>query len=165
MPLLLGLTALILAEIALFVTIGAWIGLGLTLFVVLGSALAGALILRAAGRGIVDRLVGAASRRQSPFRQAGDGVLLAIAGLLLILPGFLTDLAGLFLLLPAVRQILLTRLAQAARQPGGAFVVDVAMAAPPEPRPGRPSPWSGPAGAVDAEVIAETPPQRPGSRL
>lgn len=162
MLLLLALTVLILAEIALFVTIGAWIGLGLTLLVVLGTAVAGALILRGAGLGMVDRLMAAVTERQSPLHQAGDRLLLALAGLLLILPGFLTDLVGLLLLLPPARQALLSRVAVAAGQTGAGMAVDMTLSPQPGRDPGRdgPSPWSGADDAVDAEVIGETPAPR-----
>jgi UPF0716 protein FxsA len=162
MPLLPALTVLIFMEIALFVTIGAWIGPGWTLLVVLGSAVAGALILRAAGRSALERVMGVAIDGRGSLRQAADRLLLALAGALLILPGFLTDLLGLLLLLPPARWLLLSRLGVVAGQPGtGARIDDAAPGS--RPRPGGPSPWSGTGDTVDAEVIEETPAPRSSS--
>jgi UPF0716 protein FxsA len=130
MPLILGLVLLILAEVSLYVTLGAVIGLLPTLAVVLGSGVLGALIVRAQGRMITRRLVDAALDRQNPLKTAGHGVLKALAGVLLILPGFLTDVLGLILLIPAVRRMILRKLADGARR----HAVDLAVGAMQAPR-------------------------------
>lgn len=173
MPLFLGLAALILVEIGLFVVIGGRIGLGLTLLEVVVTAIAGALILRGVGRGIADRLMAAAMDRRNPVPLAGDGMLLAVSGILLILPGFLTDGLGLLLLLPMVRQALLSRLGAAFRMgaamegdPGPAAGQDAMDPMPPHPvPPGKRSPWAGTAEPEEAEVIQDSPSpaSRPGS--
>lgn len=165
MPLFLGLAALILVEIGLFVVIGGRIGLGLTLLEVVVSAVAGALVLRGAGHGIADRLMAAAVDRRNPVPLAGDGMLLAVSGILLILPGFLTDGLGLLLLLPMVRQALLSRLGAAFRM-GPAAGQDAMDPMPPHPvPPGKRSPWAGTAEPEEAEVIQDSPcpASRPGS--
>lgn len=151
MPLILALVLLILAEISLYVTLGAALGLGLTLAVVVGSAVAGILVVRAQGRHMVERMVETAMDRRNPLRTAGDGMLKVIAGILLILPGFLTDLAGLVLLLPPVRAAILARLADRARSQAA----DLAMRAMLHPRP-APEPPEGP--VVDSWAEEVTPP-------
>lgn len=173
MPLFLGLAALILVEIGLFVVISSRIGLVLTLLEVVVSAVAGALILRGAGRGIADRLMAAAMDRRSALPLAGDGMLLAVSGILLILPGFLTDGVGLLLLLPMVRLALLSRLGAAFRM-GAATEGDLGPAegeramepmVPHPSAPGKRSPWAGSAEPEEAEVIEDSPSPapRPGS--
>ena len=100
-----------LIEIGLFVTLGGWLGLWLTLAVVLGSAVAGMAIIRRQGT----RAVADARQSLSGLQRGGkvaDGVLVVLAGALLILPGFLTDAIGLVLLIPPVRHLIFARLAR-----------------------------------------------------
>jgi len=96
-----------LMEIALFVTVGGWIGLWATLAIILGTGFLGVAIIRATGlRAIADlqRSVQAIREPKSPIaRQA----LTMIAGMLLILPGFLTDTLGLLVLLPPLQHLLI----------------------------------------------------------
>ena len=101
-----------LIEIGLFVVVGGAIGLWLTLLVVIGTGIGGVAMLRRLGLSTADRLRGEMGRMRDPVGVAGDGVLLALAALLLILPGFLTDGLGLLLLLPPLRRALVTALAQ-----------------------------------------------------
>ncbi|WP_136683081.1 FxsA family protein [Falsirhodobacter xinxiangensis] len=99
------LIGLPLIEISLFVTIGAAIGLWWTLAVVLGTAMAGMSIIRAQG--------GAQHMRKlqsDPMTPLANKAMLVFAGMMLILPGFLTDTLGLLLLLPPVRSFVLARL-------------------------------------------------------
>lgn len=107
MPILLFFVLLPLVEIALFVVVGGWIGVWATLAAVLGSALAGGLMLRRLGRTAMDDLRRGTGRGMAP----GDLALRAMAGVLLILPGFLTDAAGLLLLVPLLRRALVAALA------------------------------------------------------
>jgi UPF0716 protein FxsA len=127
MPLLLGLVLLILIEISLYVLVGGVIGLWATLGLVLASGVAGVWVLRFQGRHMVERLMDAAVERRNPLGPAADGMLKAMAGVLLILPGFLTDLAGLVLLVPAVRHKIIASLAQRARMATVDRAVDAMM--------------------------------------
>lgn len=113
MPVLLAFIALPLIEIALFILIGARIGVGPTLALIVVSAMAGVLILR----GQQARLQGMmqAGLRVAPGRILADGAFRLVAGLLLLLPGFLTDALGLVLLIPAVQRLILARVAARAR--------------------------------------------------
>lgn len=102
--------ALPLIEIALFVTVGAWLGLWLTLAIVLGSALLGVQVLRQQGLGAVQEFQ-RGGQTADPLSPLAHGALKTIAGLLLILPGFLTDTLGLLLLIPQVRNLAIALLA------------------------------------------------------
>ncbi len=111
MWIILGILALPLVEIALFVTLGAWLGLWLTLAWVLLTAVGGVLLLRSlskSGMGQGDFVEGfrgqMAEDPLSPIVQQG---LIAVAAMLLILPGFLTDAIGLLLLVPPVRTLII----------------------------------------------------------
>jgi UPF0716 protein FxsA len=102
-------------ELAVLIQVGARLGVGPTLLLLLAAAVAGSLVLRHVGADAIRRLT-AAGRGEpvpAPTRPAAGTVLLVLAGVLLILPGFLSDVAGLVLLLPAVRGALARRAGEA----------------------------------------------------
>jgi UPF0716 protein FxsA len=100
-----GLLVAVVAEIVGFVLVAHWIGVALTILLVLASSLVGAWLLRNSGlrawRGL--REAGLAGR--PPGREVTQGLLGLLSGLLLVVPGFLTDLVGLALLAPPVRHL------------------------------------------------------------
>lgn len=107
----LGFLALPLIEIALFILVGRAIGLLPTLGLVILAALAGALLLRQQGLGVVARLRSNVNAGTIPGRTMFDTMLIGLAALLLILPGFLSDAAALALLIPGVRSAIFAALA------------------------------------------------------
>jgi len=155
MPVFLALLLWPLVEIALFVTLGGALGLWLTLAVVIGTGILGVTLLRRLGLRSAERLRAEMDRMRDPLGAAGDSALLALAAILLILPGFLTDALGAFLLVPPVRRLLVAKLAarvgfvsmrsdQPARRSDG-IVIDGEFVEvdPQEPRrPGPPSGWT-----------------------
>lgn len=103
-----------LLEITAFVVIGSRIGLAWTLLWVVGAGIAGMALIR--GRG-AQTLAGLAMGARDPSRRTRDtlasmvdGFSDLVAGLLLILPGFVSDIVALALLLPPVRGWLVRRL-------------------------------------------------------
>lgn len=92
-----------LIEIALFVLIGQAIGLWATLLGVLVAAVAGALVLRVQGMALLNEIRETMGRGTLPARALADAMLVAIAGVLLLTPGYFTDLLGILLLIPPVR--------------------------------------------------------------
>lgn len=100
LPLLLLLP---LAEIAGFVIVGGEIGVFNTLALIVLTAMVGILLLRRQGIDTLRRAQARMDQGQPPVREAFDGVCLALAGILLIVPGFLTDILGVLLFLPPVR--------------------------------------------------------------
>lgn len=113
MPILLAFIALPLIEIALFILIGTRIGLGATLGLVVLSALAGVMVLRGQQARLQSMLQG--GLRVAPGRILADGAFRMVAGLMLVLPGFLTDALGLVLLAPPVQRLILRAIAARAR--------------------------------------------------
>ena len=108
-----------LVEIGLFVSLGGAIGLWATLAWVIGTGFAGAALIRAQGRrGMVD-LRREADLMRNPLSPLAHGALQVLAGVLLILPGFLTDAVGLLLLIAPLRSLLIGALA--ARITAGGF--------------------------------------------
>ncbi len=100
-----------LAEIAGFVVVGRAMGLWVTLCLVIGTALVGALLLRHQGMHILKQISAESRQGRMPGKSLGDGAMIVIAGILLLLPGFLTDLIGLLLFVPAVRRLLWSQIA------------------------------------------------------
>lgn len=115
----LALLAWPLIEIGLFVEIGGRIGLWPTLAWVIGTGVAGVLILRVQAAAGAVTLRRGFSTRLDPLSPLAMGVLAGLAGVLLFLPGFLTDAAGLVLLLPPVRAALVARAAARMRARAG----------------------------------------------
>jgi UPF0716 protein FxsA len=107
MPVALGLLLWPLIEIALFVTLGGWLGLWLTLAIVLGTAVGGIAIMRWRGLRAVADLRTHVKDMRNPLPMVADQAIFMLAGVLLVLPGFFTDVLGLFLLLPPVRHALI----------------------------------------------------------
>ena len=112
---------LVLAELVIYVLVAQWIGVGWTILATLAtSALGWALLARQGTRALADLRERARTRR-SPGAELGNAGLVAAGGLLMVLPGFLSDLIGLLCLLPATRPLVrgaLTRLV-VARLPVG----------------------------------------------
>ena len=98
--------ALPLMEIAGFVLVGKALGVLGTLGLVLLSGLVGVLVLRAKGMALPFQLRAALERGELPGRSIADAMLVAIAGVLLIIPGFVSDIVALLLLLPPVRSLI-----------------------------------------------------------
>jgi UPF0716 protein FxsA len=109
---LLSVLALPLIEIALFIVIGQAIGLLPTLFGIVLTGVIGALVLRWQGVAVLSEMQVRLQRGEMPARQMGDAMLIGLAGLLLLLPGYLTDLVGLVLLVPWTRELIYRLLAR-----------------------------------------------------
>lgn len=94
-----------LVEIALFVLVGDAIGLWPTLAATVLTAILGAALIRGRGLAALRHLQPGAAPEAIPLASLLDGAVVVVAGLLLIIPGFLTDLVGLVLLVRPVRHL------------------------------------------------------------
>lgn len=92
-----------LIEIACFVLIGQAIGLWPTLAGVLVTAVAGSLLLRHQGLALISEIRTTMGRGALPARALAEAMMVGIAGVLLLTPGYFTDGLGLVLLIPPVR--------------------------------------------------------------
>lgn len=99
------LLAIPLAEIAVFVVVGQQIGLFPTLALVLITAVAGSILLRIQGFNLLSRMQRELAQHRLPGRELVHGVMILVAGLLLLTPGFVTDTLGLLLFIPAIRDL------------------------------------------------------------
>lgn len=111
----LGLIALPIIEIAIFIKVGQTIGLFPTLALVIGAAVLGGLLLRQQGVSVLGQLRSNVDSGQLPGRTIADAMMIGIAALFLVLPGFLSDVVALALLLPPVRGWIYAALASRAR--------------------------------------------------
>ncbi|PMI35075.1 membrane protein FxsA [Enterovibrio norvegicus] len=87
-------------EIALFIQVGGVLGLWPTVALILLTAFVGASLVRSQG---IQTLLSVQQRLQQgelPAQQIVEGVMLAVAGVLLLTPGFMTDAMGMAVLLP-----------------------------------------------------------------
>ncbi|ALG70305.1 exlusion protein FxsA [Azospirillum thiophilum] len=102
-PLLLILLLPIL-EIVGFIQVGDWLGAGPTIGLLALSVVVGVLLVRHQGLASLTRAQAAAARGEAPIGTVLDGFCAVLAGILLIIPGFLTDLLGLALLIRPLRR-------------------------------------------------------------
>ena len=100
-----------LIEIALFIVVGRAIGLLPTLALVIAAAIGGGLLLRHQGLQAIARLRSNVSAGTIPGRTMFDAMLIGLAAVLLVLPGFLSDIVALALLVPPVRGWIFSALA------------------------------------------------------
>ena len=138
MPVLLGIVLYAAVEIAAVVAVASWLGIGWTLLLLLGLSLLGLVLLRREGsrawRSFQRRGRRAAGRRAARCSTACSVLLGAV---LIVLPGFVTDVLALLCLLPFSRRL---------HRPGAGRLgadprADDRAAGQLDPRPGR-----GPAG-------------------
>lgn len=99
------LLALPFLEIAGFVIVGREIGVFSTLALVVASGVLGAMLLRFQGFGVMNRIRRELDAGGDPGRELAHGAMMLLAGVLLLVPGFVTDIIGLALLLPPVRDL------------------------------------------------------------
>jgi len=124
-----GILLLPVAEVAVFVLVSLLIGFAWAFVLSIATSIAGFVVLRQAGRGRLARFRAAVSENDRAAIEANtSGFLLVLAGILLFLPGFLTDLAGALLLVgPLQRRWAATfqRVVMGATGSGGREVIDL----------------------------------------
>jgi UPF0716 protein FxsA len=96
-------------EIALFVTVGAWLTLWPTLAICLFTGVLGAFLVRWQGLGVL-REIQAAGPMGDPLSPMAHGALILIGGFMLMLPGFFTDTIGFALMVPTLRRAIISYL-------------------------------------------------------
>lgn len=115
---LVAVVALPVIEISLFIKSAEWLGLIPTILAAFAAGALGIALVRAQGFELLMRTRAQMERGEMPVREVFDGLCLALAGFLLVLPGFFSDLLALLLLLPPVRAGLRLWLASRLVQPG-----------------------------------------------
>ena len=91
-------------ELALLFELHGLVGFLPTVLIVLLTGIAGAALVRRQGVAIVMKIQREMSIGNVPAPQMIDGVMILLAGALLVTPGLITDVAGFLLLIPFVRE-------------------------------------------------------------
>ena len=96
-------------EIYLFIKIGSQIGALTTISLIFLTAFVGVLYARYEGFNTLKSGVSQIIRNELPIYEIVSGAALAFAALLLIIPGFATDMLGLLIIFPPTRKLLLKK--------------------------------------------------------
>ncbi|MGC9324017.1 MAG: FxsA family protein [Desulfomonilia bacterium] len=109
-------TLIPIGEIYILIKVGGYIGAGNTIALVILTGLTGAYLARLQGLQIISRIRKNLDSGIMPSGELIDALLVLIAGIVLITPGFMTDLAGILLLIPFTRRVLKKELAKKLKQ-------------------------------------------------
>ena len=91
-------------ELALLIKLHGMVGFLPTVFIVLSTGIIGAWLVRRQGLAMLFHIQREMSIGNLPAPQMIDGVMILVAGALLVTPGLITDTAGFLLLVPQVRE-------------------------------------------------------------
>jgi UPF0716 protein FxsA len=98
-----------LIEIYLFIKVGSQIGALNTILLILSTAIVGIWYARYEGFNTLKSGMSQLVKNELPLYEIISGAAIAFAALLLILPGFATDIIGIFLIFPLTRKIILSK--------------------------------------------------------
>ena len=146
MPVLLVLLTAAIIELTVLVAVGHAIGVLATIGLLILASLVGAALLRREGARTLRAFIEAVRTRRPPHRELVDGMLIAAAGVLIVLPGFVSDALGLLLLVPPTRALVRKRMLRSASL--GSRGTRASFA---------------PGGVVEGEVVDDSPASRPSS--
>ena len=107
---LLAVILIPIVEIYLFIKIGSQIGAFSTIFLVFFTAVVGVYYARYEGINTLRSGMTQIIKNQIPAHELISGAAIAFAAVLLIIPGFATDLIGFLLIIPITRRLILGRL-------------------------------------------------------
>ena len=99
-------TLIPVVELALLIKVGTFIGTSNTIILVFFTAIAGAYLVRLEGLSVLYRLQNNMRMGVFPADELIDGVMVLIAGALLLTPGFVTDVLGLLFVFPGSRAMI-----------------------------------------------------------
>lgn len=100
---LVGSLVLLVAEIAAFVAVGEHIGFGWAVLILIAVSALGPFVVRRVGIGVLLRTQRRLACGEVPTKELLDGVVVLLGGVLICVPGFITDAVGLLLMLAPVR--------------------------------------------------------------
>lgn len=108
--LLLAFTLIPVTELALLIWLGSRLGFWQTLAIVIITGITGASLAKWQGFKVWNEIQSEMSQGHMPASRLIDGAFIFVAGLLMLTPGFLTDIAGVLLLVPPVRACIKERI-------------------------------------------------------
>ncbi|MBU1863287.1 MAG: FxsA family protein [Candidatus Omnitrophica bacterium] len=103
LKLVLLFTCIPLIELSILMKLGAAYGVGLTLFIIIGTGILGAYLAKLEGYRVLFRIQQETKTGRMPAAELVDAVLIFVAGVLLLTPGLLTDILGFCILFPGTR--------------------------------------------------------------
>ncbi len=104
--LLIVFTVVPIIELYVLIEAGRQIGVFPTIGMILLTGIAGAFLARTQGFNLINRIQSELNQGHLPAEELLDGAVILAGGLLLLTPGFCTDLTGFILLTPVTRQII-----------------------------------------------------------
>lgn len=139
-------------ELTIFLLLGSKIGIPTTLAIIVITAVIGAWLTKSQGLRAFQRYQTALAEGRLPHEEVLDGLMILVAGAVLLTPGFLTDAIGFALLVPVCRDFIKTIVKASVKERITVVGRDIGA-------PGVDDPVSGPGSAgprvinVEAEVI------------
>ena len=106
-----------LIEIYLMIKIGGIIGAFNTIFLIFFTAITGIYFARLEGLNTIRSGIGQLVKNEIPIYELLSGAAIAFAALLLIIPGFLTDIVGFLLIIPFTRKFIIGNLSSKFKKP------------------------------------------------
>jgi UPF0716 protein FxsA len=103
LKLFLAFTLIPFIEIYILIKIGSYVGAFNTIIIVILTAVLGASLARLEGIRTMIKVRESLNRGELPAEEILDAMLIFVAGIVLLTPGFVTDLAGVGLLVPRTR--------------------------------------------------------------
>ena len=97
-----------LIEVILFITIGKYIGLWNTIFIIILTGVIGAILVKKQGISTLNNALLEIKSNKIPIFSIFEGIVILISGAFLLTPGFLTDLLGCTLLIPKARNAIIS---------------------------------------------------------
>ena len=104
---LLSIILVPIVEIYLFIKIGAKIGAFNTILLIFITAITGIIYARYEGLNTLRSAYSQMIKQETPAYELISGAAIAFAALLLIIPGFATDIIGFLIILPVTRKLIL----------------------------------------------------------
>ena len=108
-PIFFSIIFIPVVEIYLFIKIGAQIGALTTILLIFITAILGVYYARYEGLNTLKAGFAQLSKQETPAYEVISGATIAFAALLLIIPGFATDILGFFLIFPITRKLILKK--------------------------------------------------------
>lgn len=93
-------------ELYLLIQVGSVIGVLETIWIIVLTGVVGAWAAKTQGRLVLMQVQQASARGEVPSKKLVEGLMILVGGILLITPGFMTDIFGLSLVFPLTRKLL-----------------------------------------------------------
>ena len=115
-PILLTIVLVPMIEIYLLIKIGSQIGAMSTILLIFTTAIIGFYYAKYEGLNTIKSGFAQLSKKQTPKYEVISGAAIAFGALLLIIPGFATDILGFFFIFPVSRRFIFNRISKKFRQ-------------------------------------------------